>query len=104
MELRRGQRVPIQIEVSFTSDETTGRGVIYNLSKEGCAIESQTHIPINSYLQLDIQLVQGEAPVIVELAAVRWSTRNEFGAEFLTVREDGKARILKYLAGRPSSS
>ena len=98
MELRRGQRVPRQIHVSFASDEMTGTGVIYNISKEGCAIESERYIPMDSYLQLEVHLSTGEAPVIVELAAVRWSTRSEFGAEFLTIREDGKSRLLKYLA------
>ena len=53
---------------------------------------------MDSYLQLKVHLSTGEAPVIVELAAVRWSTRSEFGAEFLTIREDGKSRLLKYLA------
>ena len=53
---------------------------------------------MDSYLQLEVHLSTGEAPVIVELAAVRWSTRSEFGAEFLTIREDGKSRLLKYLA------
>lgn len=101
MELRRGQRVPLQIDVSFASDDMTGKGVIYNMSKEGCAIETETHIPMNSYLQLEIQFAVGEAPIIIELAAVRWSTRGEFGAEFLTIRGDGKERLLKYLARRP---
>jgi hypothetical protein len=98
MELRRGQRVPRQIHVSFASDDMTGTGVIYNLSREGCAIESETHMPMNSYLQMEIGISPDESPVFIEFAAVRWSTRTEFGAEFLTLREDSKARILKYLA------
>jgi hypothetical protein len=36
--------------------------------------------------------------VLIEFAAVRWSTRTEFGAEFLTLAEGSKQRILKYLA------
>jgi hypothetical protein len=39
-----------------------------------------------------------ESPVLIEFAAVRWSTRTEFGAEFLTLAEGSKQRILKYLA------
>ena len=98
MELRKGRRLPLQLAVSFTSDEATGTGIIYNLSKEGCAIESQIHMPMNSYVQLEVQLSPDDAPVLIEFAAVRWSTRTEFGAEFLTVREDSKKRILKFLA------
>jgi hypothetical protein len=98
MELRRGRRLPLQLAVSFTSDEVTGTGIIYNLSKEGCAIESDTHMPMNSYLQLEMQMSPEEPPVLIEFAAVRWSTRTEFGAEFLTLHEDSKKRILKYLA------
>ena len=98
MELRRGRRLPLQLAVSFTSDEVSGTGIVYNLSKEGCAIESETHMPMNSYLQMEIGMSPYESPVLIEFAAVRWSTRTEFGAEFLTLREDSKARILKYLA------
>jgi hypothetical protein len=98
MELRRGCRVPLQLPVSFASDEITGTGVVYNLSKEGCAIESETHMPMNSYLQMEMQVSPDESPVLIEFAAVRWSTRTEFGAEFLTLAETSKKRILKYLA------
>ena len=98
MELRRGRRVPLQLSVSYVSDEVTGTGIIYNLSKEGCAVESDTHMPMNSYLQMEMQLSTDESPVLVEFAAVRWSTRTEFGAEFLTLAEGSKQRILKYLA------
>lgn len=98
MELRRGRRLPLQLSVSFASDEVAGTGIMYNLSKEGCAIESQTHMPMNSYVQLEVQVSPDEPPVLVEFAAVRWSTRTEFGAEFLTLAEVSKQRILKYLA------
>lgn len=98
MELRRGRRLPLQLSVSFTSDEVTGTGIMYNLSKEGCAIESETHMPMDSYLQMDVMVSPDESPVHVEFAAVRWSTRTEFGAEFLTLSDVSKKRILKYLA------
>ena len=96
MELRRGRRVPLQLSVSFASDEVTGTGVLYNLSKEGCAVESDTHMPMNSYVQLEVQVSPDESPVLIEFAAVRWSTRSEFGAEFLTLSEESKKRLLKY--------
>jgi hypothetical protein len=98
MELRRGRRLPLQLAVSFISDEVTGTGIIYNLSKEGCAIESETYMPINSYLELGVRLSPDESPVLIEFAVVRWSTRTEFGAEFLTLSDDSKKRIVKYVA------
>jgi PilZ domain len=98
MELRKGRRLPFQLAVSFSSDEVTGTGIIYNLSKEGCAIESEIHMPMNSYLQMEVQMSPDESPAFIEFAAVRWSTRTEFGAEFLTFRNDSKKRIVKYLA------
>lgn len=100
MELRRRGRVPLQLSVSFASDEETGTGVMYNLSTEGCAIESETHVPMNSYVQIEVRMSPDEAPVLIEFAAVRWSTRTEFGAEFLTLHEESKKRIAKYLATR----
>lgn len=100
MELRRGERVPLQLAVSFSSDEDSGTGTMYNLSTEGCAVESETHMPMNSYLQMEVRVSPDEPPVHIEFAAVRWSTRTEFGAEFLTVHEESKTRIAKYLATR----
>lgn len=98
MELRRGRRLPLQLPVSFASDEGAGTGVIYNLSQEGCAVESDTHMPVGSYLQIEVQMPAGDSPVFIEFAAVRWSTRTEFGAEFLTLSEQARQRLLKYLA------
>src|SRR5690349_20719040 len=98
MELRRGRRLPLQLSVSFASDEVTGTGIMYNLSKEGCVIENKTHMPMDSYLQMDVMVSPDGSPVNVEFAAVRWSTRTELGAEFLTLSDVSKKRILKFLA------
>jgi hypothetical protein len=58
MELRKGRRLPLQLPVSFTSNEVTGTGIIYNLSNEGCAIESEIYMPMNSYLQLQARYLR----------------------------------------------
>lgn len=104
MELRKHQRFPVELPISFMAEELEGEGTIYNLSMEGCAVESNTQVPEDSYLQLQIHIPDHDSPIIVELAAVRWALRREFGVEFTSLRSEDRERLQRYVntLGRPS--
>lgn len=97
MELRKYPRFPVQLPISFTAEEVEGEGTIYNLSTGGCAVESNTHVPEDSYLQLRIHIPDHRSPIAIELAAVRWALRREFGVEFISLRGEDRERLLRYL-------
>jgi hypothetical protein len=96
MELRKYPRFAVQLSVSYTTDEVQGKGVIFNLSAEGCAIGSSISMPKGTYLSLQLYLTDTSAPVEVELGAVRWSTEHQFGVEFIRLGREEQERVRTY--------
>ncbi|MGQ0809775.1 MAG: PilZ domain-containing protein [Nitrospiraceae bacterium] len=78
-------------------DGTEHEGTAYNLSPGGCAIDSQATVLDGSYLTLRIMLPGEESAFVVETARVRWSTREEFGVEFLMIQSP-KEQLQRFLA------
>lgn len=98
MELRKHRRFEVKCPVSFTrEDGVSAEGTVYNLSTGGCAVESDTNVPDKTYVSLRITLSDPASPMVVELAKVRWSTRREFGAEFLMLQTE-KRHLDRFLA------
>ncbi len=73
------------------------RGTILNISRQGCAILSDTALETEAYLQLHVQLLEKEEPVHVDLAAVRWSTARKFGVEFIKMHHDVGERLKQFV-------
>jgi hypothetical protein len=69
--------------VSFHGDHIAGEGTVLNLSPMGCAITAAHAAIPGSYLRLDIRLKEMEAPVHIELSAIRWVSGTRFGLEFI---------------------
>jgi hypothetical protein len=68
-----------------------------NISRQGCAIVSDTALETESYLQLHLQLLEQEPPVHVDLAAVRWYTARKFGVEFIKMQHDVGERLKQFV-------
>ena len=97
MHARKHVRFAVQRPVSFRGDFVSGAGTILNISRQGCAIVSETAAEAQAYLQLQVQLLEEEAPVHVDLAAVRWSNAKRFGVEFIKMQQDVGERIRQFV-------
>jgi hypothetical protein len=97
MQERKHVRFAVQRPVSFRGDLLAGTGTILNISRQGCAIVSDTAAEADAYLQLNVQLLEEEDPVRVDLAAVRWSTANRFGVEFIKMHQDVGERLRQFV-------
>lgn len=95
---RKSLRVQCKCPVSFSSDETDAEGIVYSLSLGGCAIESAAFVGEAGHISLKIDLSDGAERLSIELAKIQWSTRREFGVEFLIFKDDGEARLARFLA------
>jgi PilZ domain-containing protein len=95
---RKGLRVHCKCPVSFSSDETDAEGIVYSLSLGGCAIESSAFVGEGGHISLNIDLGDGAERLSVDLAKIQWLTRREFGVEFLIFKDDGEARLTRFLA------
>jgi hypothetical protein len=94
---RKAPRFAIQLPVVFKTESVEASGTVLNLSSGGCAVASSTHVIQGTYPQLQIQVIEGEEPVHVELAAVRWATGERFGVEFIRIRPEQADRLSKFL-------
>lgn len=46
---------------------------------------------------MHLYIAYAEAPAVIQLGAVRWSSRTEFGVEFLTIVEATQERLQRFL-------
>ena len=97
MQERKHVRFAVQRPVSFRGDLLSGEGTILNISRQGCAILSDTALETEAYLQLHLQLLEQEQPVHVDLAAVRWCTARKFGVEFIKMPHDVGERLKQFV-------
>lgn len=94
---RKTQRYAVQISAYFTGETLTGEGTIVDLSPEGCAILSKENPSVSSYLSLRIDLSEREAPLLIDLAAVRWISEEKIGLEFIRMGEPEQERLRHFV-------
>lgn len=80
------------------SSITAGEGRLLDLSAEGCRIEAQQELPVNTYLSLRLIISAHELPILVDLAAVRWVRGTNCGVHFLAVQPLQAQRLRAFLA------
>jgi PilZ domain len=97
MQKRKHLRFAVQRPVTFQGDTFSGKGTILNISREGCAISSETIANPESYLQLKMQLLEKEEPIQVDLAAVRWSSGVKFGVEFIKILPEAGTHLQQFV-------
>jgi hypothetical protein len=73
------------------------RGVIVNLSIDGCAVLSEWTAAVGSYVTIGMELTAQEPSLEIELAAVRWRMGSRFGCEFIKVQQPMKSRLAEFV-------
>lgn len=89
--------VHYRVSLSTTSTHT-GEGRLLDLSAEGCRIETQQELPVNTYLSLRLMISDHELPILVDLAAIRWVRGSNCGVNFLAVQPLQAKRLRAFLA------
>lgn len=93
---RQQERLPVSFAVQYIG-EITGSGQAADLSTLGCAVVTDTAVPVKSYVKLQLSLPDGERPLEIDLAVVRWSHGKNFGVEFIAFGEVQKTRLKRFL-------
>lgn len=99
MENPRERRVMIKAPVSFEGKSGTGKGTTFNLSLGGCALEGGADVKMDATIKLNLHIPTDKKPVKVGRAKVIWTAGQDFGVEFLTMDQTGKARLQNYIEG-----
>ena len=97
MVVRKDTRFSVRCPVTYVLEDKPCQGATFNLSRGGCAIESDEMAPEGESVSLQIMAPGQSTAIRVELGKVRWATRREFGVEFLVVLDDSKQRLNQFL-------
>lgn len=95
--MRRDVRYQVKCPVAFVVDGKPGDGSTFNLSCGGCAIETEMFTSVEDPISLQITVSSQPTPITIELGKVRWSTRREFGVEFMVIEPASKRRLDDFL-------
>jgi len=87
----------IRVEFSALDSSVEAKGMITDLSKGGCCVESDVLPPKNKELRMSLSLPDFTWPMKVERAVVRWVKRTTFGVEFLTVQSSQRERLARFI-------
>ena len=96
-EFRKVQRYAVQLPCTLGSTDGKLDGTILNLSAHGCALTTERLPSKGSYLSLDIDLLNGETPVRIELAGVRWISGPRCGIEFIRISPDALRQLSAFV-------
>ncbi len=98
---RQFPRFLIQFPISLLQDGAMiGDGTGCDLSTEGCAVASQANVGKGDHVALQLYLPDDEdstTPLIVEVAAVRWTIKPKLGLEFISLPSGGQQRLRRYV-------
>jgi len=94
---RKSPRFAVQLPIRFQDDTADAGGTILNISQDGCMITASRTPDTAMYLRLDMHLREGEPPVKVGLAAVRWATKSQFGLEYIKVGAEERERLKDFM-------
>jgi PilZ domain-containing protein len=98
VESRKSPRFAVQLPLLFSGTDHAGDGTILNISREGCMVTAEHVATPPAYVRLDMQLWEGQEPVHIELAAVRWSSDTRFGLEYIKLDSTQRGRLASFMA------
>ncbi len=97
MEKRNNRRFQVNMPVSFIGTDR-GIGLVRNISRGGCQMESMADIPAQDSVIMHLTLSPDEAPLTIEAASVRRFDEHLFSVAFLVMGAKEQDRLRRYLS------
>jgi PilZ domain len=95
---RKDRRFAVQLPSVFRKGEQTEQATVLNISLQGCALTAERLPKAQSYLSLQVDMLNGTEPVLIELAAVRWVSGYQCGVEFIRMAPEMATRLRSFVA------
>jgi PilZ domain len=95
---RKDRRFAVQLPSIFREGEQTDQATVLNISLQGCALTAERLPKAQSYLSLQVDMLNGTEPVLIELAAVRWVSGYQCGVEFIRMAPEMATRLRSFVA------
>ena len=94
---RKDRRFAVQLPSVFREGEQTDQATVLNISLQGCALTAERLPKAQSYLSLQVDMLNGTEPVLIELAAVRWVAGYQCGVEFIRMAPEMATRLRSFV-------
>lgn len=94
---RRYPRFVVDHPLVIAGDGIVAQGKLLDLSRGGCAIQTDVTAVCGLYLEVRILLPDDPAPLKIDLAPIRWIASGRLGIEFIKMSADDAARLDRYL-------
>ena len=96
-ERRKSLRVPVEIPVTFESNEVSGDGTLTDMSPHGCSLVSKQTLRSGLVLRLHLPAGKGQKPDSTEqqLATVMGVSGNRAGLKFLAYSSQERAALTQ---------
>ena len=92
--VRSVQRVPVQCQVDYRAQACVGRGKVVDLSNKGLRIEGSGTVHTGLEMTITLHLADGQPPMVIPGAFVRWSGGREFGLKLPALSQEMERRLL----------
>ncbi len=102
-ELRQFPRSLVQFQIYLLLDGVLiGDGTGYDLSARGCAVASLVNVGKGYDYDMALQLYLPDhqdqsTPLMVKVAATRWTSKKKFGLEFISLPSGEQQRLRQYV-------
>jgi hypothetical protein len=99
MKPRAVERFALHSRVFFSGIEVPveGEGTIFDLSKTGCRVQSDTQPSKGIELKLELFLSDYSWPMKVDRAVVCWIKGRTFGLEFVSLQSAQRDRLIRVI-------
>ncbi len=96
-ERRKSLRVPVEIPVTFESNEVSGEGTLTDISPHGCSLVSKQTLRSGIVLRLHLPAGKGQKPdtTVQQLATVMGVNGNRAGLKFLAYTSQEKDALTQ---------
>jgi len=94
---REYERLPVNLNATFTIGTFRGPGVVTDLSMGGCSFVTESRLEIGSVLRIAVQLPDPLKPVDVDVAIVRSVRANRVGIQFVQIESDHLDRLQHFI-------
>ena len=96
-ERRKSLRVPVEIPVTFESNEVSGEGTLTDISQHGCSLVSKQTLRSGIILRLHLPPGKGQKPdsTTQQLATVMGVSGNRAGLKFLAYSSEEKNALTQ---------
>ncbi len=97
LDLRQHLRYLIHCAISLKVNNHDEQGTLVNLSMSGCGVEGNESFQVGGLLTVVVHLPDGNPPMEIDLARVRWARGDKFGLQFLRLRPEERERLLRFI-------